>query len=169
MINRLFSKALALGLGLVSLAWFAAAGAAPQTDDVPYAADLAQEAQVSQAGPAPLLILFTAPKCAYCEQVRREFLIPMLRNPEYANKVIIRQVEMQGNIKLLDFTGKSTTHGQFAKQQRVMLTPTVKLFDANGNLLTEPLVGLTTPDFYGAYLDRAIDEARAKIRSQARP
>jgi len=31
--------------------------------------------------------------------------------------------------------------------------------------LTEPLVGLSTPDFYGSYLDQAIEAALAKVRS----
>ncbi|MDP2784718.1 MAG: thioredoxin family protein [Sulfurimicrobium sp.] len=169
MINRLFSKALALCLGLASLAWIAAAGAAARADELAFASDLTREAAISQTRQIPVLILFTAPNCAYCEQVKQEFLLPMQRNPEYADKVIFRQVDMQSQRKLVDFSGNVTTHARFCKQHKIKLTPTIKLFDAAGNSLIEPLVGLSTPDFYGAYLDAAIDQALEKIRSPTRP
>lgn len=156
---------MALGLGLASLACFGLAGAA---DEIPAAQDLSSEAAISRAGQLPVLILFTAENCAYCERVKREFLLPMQRNPEYADRVIMRQIEYRSRSRLVDFSGKITTAAQFSRQQKVRLTPTIKLFDAEGNVLTEPLVGLTTPDYYGAYLDRAIDEALAKIRVPSR-
>lgn len=169
MINRFFSRLVALGLGLGSLAWIAVAGAAGQGDSIPYAADLAREAESCKIRQLPMLVLFTAPNCAYCERVRQEFLLPMQRNPGYADKVVFRQVDMRSNNKLLDFSGNATTYARFARLHKIVLTPTIKLFDADGNSLTEPLVGLSTPDFYGVYLDRAIDEALAKIRSGAKP
>lgn len=169
MINRLFSKAVALGLGLAILAWIAAAGAAARADELAFASDLTREAAISQTRRIPVLILFTAPNCAYCERVKQEFLLPMQRNPEYANKLIFLQVDLHSQRKLVDFSGNATTHARFCKQHKIKLTPTIKLFDAAGNSLTEPLVGLSTPDFYGAYLDAAIDQALGKIRSPARP
>ena len=57
-----------------------------------------------------------------------------------------------------------TTQAQFAMRYRVQMVPTVMLFDAQGNVLATPLVGLTTVDFYGGYLDQAIDEAVSKVR-----
>ena len=167
-IKRLFSKVMAFCLGLASLAWISLAGAAGQVDEILSAADLSSEAVVSRARQMPILILFTSPNCAYCERVKQEFLLPMQRNPEYADKVIMRQIEYRGQNRLVDFSGKATTAAQFSRQHKVRLTPTIKLFDAEGRSLTEPLVGLTTPDYYGAFLDRAIDEALAKIRTSNR-
>lgn len=169
MINRLFSKALALCLGLASLAWIAAEGAAAGGNELAFASDLTREAQISQTRQIPVLILFTTPDCAYCERVKQEFLLPLQRNSEYADKLIIRQIGLRSQRKLVGFTGKETTQAQFGKQHKIKLTPTIMLFDAAGNSLTEPLVGLSTPDFYGVYLDAAIDQALGKIRSPARP
>lgn len=168
MIKRLFSKAVALGLGLASLAWIATAGAAPQDDELRFAVDLTRDAAEARTKQVPILILFVAPNCPYCERVKREFLLPMQRNPEYANKVIFRQLFQKSRSTLLDFDGKTTSHSLFAKQHQIKFTPTVKLFDADGGALTDPLVGLSTPDFYGAYLDASIDEALGKIRSPIR-
>jgi thioredoxin-related protein len=167
-IKRLFSKVVATSLGLASLAWFSMAGAANPLDEILSATDLTREASVAQNRQVPILILFTSPKCAYCERVKQEFLLPMQRNPEYADKVILRQIEFQDRTRLVDFSGKITTPARFSRQQKVWLTPTVKLFDAAGHSLADPLVGLTTPDFYGVYLDRAIDEALTKIRAPSK-
>jgi thioredoxin-related protein len=148
------------------LAWFTVSWAHAQSDvEVPWARDLAVEAQASQAKRLPLLVLFTSPGCPYCERVMQEFLLPMQRNPEYRNKVVMRQVDIGSSMQLRDFGGLATTHAQFSAQHKIKLVPTIKLFDASGRELTQPIVGLLTPDFYGGYLDQAIDEALARLRS----
>lgn len=150
----------------VILTWFAMGWAQAQGDaDVPVARDLATESQAAQVKQLPVLVLFMSPRCPYCDRVLKEFLLPMQHNPEYGTKVIMRQVVIDSDAKLLDFNGHATTHAQFAALNRIKLVPTIKMFDARGRELTEPLVGLLTPDFYGAYLDQIIDEAHAKVRS----
>ena len=162
-IDRFFLRTAALGLGLLSLAWLTPASVAAPVGDIPFARDIGQDARAAQAKGAPLLVMFTAENCPYCERVRQEFLLPMVRHSEYGEKVVVRQIEVRGREKLLDFAGQPTTHGQFAKRYKIKLTPTIQLFDAAGHELTEPLIGLTTPDFYGVYLERAVDEAVEKI------
>lgn len=147
------------------LAWFAAAGVhAESTVQVPFVQDFAREAKAAEAKGVPLLVLFSRADCHFCDQVLEEFLLPMQRNPEYRSKVIMLQVQIGGSAPLRDFSGKLTTHGRFARDHRIQLAPTITLFDARGNELTEPLVGLTTPDYYGGFLDQRIDEALAKVR-----
>jgi thioredoxin-related protein len=152
----------------VILAWFAAAGVqAESAVQVPFAQDFAREAKAAEAKKVPILVLFSRPDCRYCDQVLEEFLLPMQRNPEYRTKVIMLQVQVGGNAPLRDFAGKRTTHGRFARDHRVQLAPTIALFDAGGKELTEPLIGLTTPDYYGGFLDQRIDQALAKVRAKA--
>ena len=45
------------------------------------------------------------------------------------------------------------------------LIPTLILVDHNGRKLTQRMVGLTTPELYGGYLDDAIDQAQARYRA----
>jgi len=150
----------------VILTWFAMTCAQAQGDaDVLVARDLAAESQVAQAKRMPVMVLFMSPQCPYCEQVLKEFLLPMQHNPGYRDKVVMRQIVIDSNAKLIDFAGHTTTHAQFAAQNKIKLVPTIKMFDARGRELTEPLVGLLTPDFYGSYLDQIIDEALAKVRN----
>lgn len=151
------------------LAWFTIAWAHAQSNvEVPWARDLAAEAHATQSKRQPLLVMFTSPGCSYCERVMQEFLLPMQRNPEYRNKLAMRQVNIGSSAQLRNFGGLATTHAQFAAQHKIKLVPTIKLFDASGRELAQPLVGLLTPDFYGGYLDQAIDEALARLRSGTR-
>ena len=67
--------------------------------------------------------------------------------------------------KVVDFKGDATTHRKLAATYRVKLTPTIWFVDGDGNVLHKPIVGLTTPDYYGYYLDRAIEESLKKVRA----
>lgn len=139
--------------------------AAHGTREVPYATDLAAVGAEAREKKVAVLLMFGTPSCPFCLRLLDEFLIPMTRNPEYGGKVIMRQVELNGSRALRDFSGRATTHGRFARQQGIRFAPTVALFAPDGAPLGEPLVGLSTPDYYGAFLDRAIDEALAKLRT----
>jgi thioredoxin-related protein len=126
--------------------------------------DFQAEAKVAQAKKVPILVLYMSPHCPYCERVLQEFLLPMGRNADYDKKVVMRQIDIGSNAKLRDFSGKLTTQSQFAGAHKVRLVPTVAFYDASGREVADPIVGLLTPDFYGGYLDSAIDDGLAKIR-----
>lgn len=141
-----------------ALARAADATPAPHGTGLPRATDLRRHA----AG-VPLLILFSRADCAWCERVRRDWLVPMAKDPSWQARVRIVQVDVDSDAPLTDFAGERTRHAAFARQQGMKFTPTVALFDARGRLLGEPLVGLSLPDYYGIYLERAIDAANAAL------
>ena len=148
------------------LTWFACACAQAQDHaEIPLVHDFTLEAKTAQAREVPILVMFGRRNCAFCDQLLNEFLVPMQHNPEYDSKVIMRQIDTGSSAKLRLFSGKNTTHARFAKANKIHLTPTIKLFDAEGHELTEPLIGLSTPDYYGGFLDQRIDEALAKVRA----
>lgn len=157
---------LANGLLVIILAWFTAAGAHAQDKaEIPLARDFTLEAANARTKNVPILVMFSRHDCTFCAQVLQEFLLPMRRNAEYESRVIMRRVDVGSSAPLRTFSGKATTHARFAREHRIRLTPTIKLFDAQGHELTEPLIGLTTPDYYGGFLDQRIDEALAKMRA----
>lgn len=137
---------------------------AAHTEDLATVQDFRIEAKESQQKKAPILVLFMSPYCPYCETVLQDFLLPMQRNPEYQNKVILRQLDIYNKDKLIDFKGKITTPLGFANQAKVWAVPTVILFDSEGRELKN-ITGLLTVDFYRAYLDEAIDAAEALIKA----
>lgn len=113
---------------------------------------------------APVLLLVMSKTCIYCERVLREFLLPMQRNPEYAGKAILRQIDIASKNRLIDFDGKATTQAAYAKAHKVLAVPTVLLLDDRGNELAR-ITGLSSVDFYQAYLDNAINDSQEKIKA----
>ena len=157
---------LANGLLAIILAWFTAAGVyAADSAEVPIAHNLAADAQEAKASGVPIMLVFGSRNCPFCLVLNRDFLQPMRRNAEYDAKVIMRMVDVGSSAPLRLFSGKATTHARFSRENGIKLTPTIKLFDAEGRELTEPLIGLSTPDYYGGFLDQRIDQALAKVRA----
>ncbi len=166
---RLLGAIWRLGVLAAILAWFAGGvPAALDAEGVPLARDLQADGALAREKRLPLLVMFGTPSCPYCKLVLNDFLLPMSRNTDYQAKVIMREVEINSGRALVDFSGKLITHKQFAKAHRIKLAPTVVMFDADGQVLGEPMVGVSTPDYYGAFLDRAIDEALESVQAASR-
>ena len=128
--------------------------------------DLQQDAELSRQQKLPILIAFTASYCDYCEIVKEEFLKPMLRNDAYRDKVLIREMVLDSYSSVRDFSGKNISPDTLASRYRAYLTPTVVLLGPDGAEIAERLRGITTVDYYGGFLDDAIDTARAKLQEQ---
>ncbi|HYP67958.1 MAG TPA: thioredoxin fold domain-containing protein [Thiobacillaceae bacterium] len=140
------------------------ATAAGEVKDVPHSRDLKADSKLAATHLAPLMVVFTSPGCHYCAKVKSEYLIPMLRDAAYKDKVVIRQVQVGSDTVLNGFDGKKLTEGQFAAGLNVFMVPTVKVFDAKGREVAKAIVGLLTEDFYQGYLDMAIEEGSQNIR-----
>jgi thioredoxin-related protein len=134
--------------------------------DVPYARDLQQDAAAARAVQGVVLLVFVGAHCTYCETALNDFLIPMSGNADYLSRVVMRRIESTGFRDLRDFSGRKVSHRKFAGDYGVRLNPTVMVFDSEGRALAKPVVGITTPDYYGVYLDQAIDQGVAKVRSR---
>jgi thioredoxin-related protein len=133
-------------------------------EGVPYARNLQLDGELADKKNGVVLVVFSGEYCGYCEQVLNEFLIPMSRNPEYQNKLVMRRVDNTGFTTVKGFDGAVEDHRKFTSEHGIRMVPTVMLFDKNGKQLGKPLVGLTTVDYYGYYLDQAIDAALAQVR-----
>jgi thioredoxin-related protein len=132
--------------------------------DLPMARNLQKDGKDATDREAVVLVAFVGEKCRYCDTVVNEFLVPMTHNPDYQRKVVMRRVETSSPQSLKDFSGNAASHREFAGQHGVRMVPTIMLFDDKGRVLAKPLVGLTTVDYYGMYLDEAIDTALGKLR-----
>jgi hypothetical protein len=73
---------------------------------------------------------------------------------------VMRELHMDRATPLVDFAGRRTTSADFSKQMQAQFAPTVMFHGPTGGQLAEPIVGFRLADFYGAYLDRAIEESR---------
>lgn len=124
------------------------------------------QALASQAGKEkkPVVVLFEAQGCPYCQRVMHEYLEPMAKNAEYRAKVRIVRLDTGSAAPLTDFQGHKTTPADFARIYQARLTPTVIVFTPDGKPASSPLVGFNNPDYYGFYLDKAIDAGVEKTR-----
>ena len=112
----------------------------------------------------PLLLAFRADYCTYCRQLESEYLIPMLKSPDYNERIIIRSFSLGEVETITDFNGDTVVADVFAAKHGATLTPTLVFLDSTGKAVAEPLLGYNSPDFYGAYLESAIDTAHAAVQ-----
>lgn len=151
-------------IGAAMLAW-AALGCAAPGPDIPPAQDLRHDAEEARRAGVPLVLFYSSPSCPYCITVREEFLLPLQRQ-RGGPAALMRRVDVDSDAAALDFDGRPTTHAEFARRRHVGMVPTLGFYGWEGTQLAEPIVGLLTPDFYGAYVDRAIAEARARLEKK---
>lgn len=141
-------------------------GAAPGLAQLLPADDLAQVAAEARAKRVPVLIAFMQQSCPYCAIARRDHLLPLQANPQWRERVLIREVQTDRSTPLRDFAGTATTHRAFARSHDVRKVPTLMVFDADGKPVGPPLTGLLTQDFYQLYIEQAIEGGLAKMRGR---
>lgn len=163
-VARRSARILAWLLALPALAALAAPQAAPLAA-VPDAGSFAADAQTARERRVPILVFYTREDCPWCAYARRNHLNALANGEANAQRVLVREIDVGGDRPLTDFSGRTTTHAKFARARRVKLTPTLDFLDDRGMRLVEPIVGVRLPDYYGTYIDRAIEESLAKLRS----
>ncbi len=131
------------------------------------ATDLKADAIESAKRGVPIVILYSLPGCPHCEVVRRSHLTPM--SNETPSRAIIRQLNLQSTAPLRDFEGVMTTHRDFIDQQKIKFAPVVAFYNPAGQRLGDALIGTMLPDFYGAYLEDGLSEARKRLVQPVTP
>lgn len=141
----------------------------PPFHALPDARDFNADAAESRAQKMPILVFFTAADCPYCAIVREDYLEPMFSRGTYRRQILFRVVHVDSDDRLRDFSGRESSHADFAQAQGARLTPNIKLYDANGRELVPGLLGLSTRDFFAGYLEQAIADAVIKLRGVSAP
>lgn len=154
-------------LAVVMLAVAVAAGAgyaaSDQADEMIRAVDLRHEAGLARERNLVLMIEFSSEYCAYCRKLESLFLLPMQRNADYEQKVLIRSVSLDSYETVIDFDGNSIDTREFAARYDVSLTPTLVFVDSEGVEVSDKLVGIWSEDYYGWFIDNRIAQARANF------
>jgi len=132
--------------------------------DFPLAADLKLDAEASARKHAPIMVFYMSDNCAYCTEVNDLYLRPMQKSGVYKGRLILRTVNIGSVTSLRGFNGELVEHERFAESQGVNFTPVIKIYDHRGRELVPEIAGYTTPDFYGAYLEAAIDQSITRLR-----
>lgn len=97
--------------------------------------DFTEELQTAkEEGKKAIFVFFEMDECPFCHRMKTT----ILNEPEvqaYFKKHFKRyQLDIEGDIEMVDFQGKVTTQKDFAfKQHRVRATPVMAFFDLSGN------------------------------------
>ena len=112
----------------------------------------------------PVLLLFTAEDCDYCDALRSFYLEPMIRSGKYASSILFRQLYIEDYRYLRDKNGQLMGGDQVALKYDVDVTPTILFLDADGNELAERIVGLSGADYFDKLLNTHISLARTQFQ-----
>ena len=185
--NRLKESAVALLIAFSANApgLFARQAWASTTDSsLPSPRALRPLLQIAADEKLPLIVFFSLKGCAWCERLRREQLLGMLpgiaargiqliefdmqdtrhfdETPALVNE---RQAATTASKTIQSPISSSQSAAALAQQLKVRVAPTVVFLGPQGEI-AERLVGYNSPDFYSAYLDERIEQARAALAKQ---
>jgi thioredoxin-related protein len=133
------------------------------------ASNLHRESLEAERGCKPLLLEFAAISCSYCHLLEAEVLNPTLLNRDYDRRVLMRKLMVDNATRLTDFDGTGQVSAeQLASRYKVYVTPTLLFVDSRGREIAERMVGVTPLEFYGGYLDMALDASVDTLRAQRR-
>lgn len=144
---------------LVSLPVGRALQAAPVA--LPRARSLRDEVALALTGGQPLLVMVSLDGCPFCKIARENYLAPLQQQG-----VPWVQVDMRSSARLLDFDGAMRTHDELVRAWKIRLAPTVLFFGPLGRELAPRLVGGSQSDYYGAYLDQRLAQARTVLATR---
>jgi thioredoxin-related protein len=153
-IQRRHLLTLAAGSALVP-----AAHAAPV--QLPVAQSLADELRQALATGNPLLVMVSLEGCPFCRIARENYLGPL----HARNGLPVVQVDMRSKQVLRNFQGAALTHDEWIRSMNVKVAPTVLFFGRGGVELVERMTGGYIADFYGAYLDDRLRQAKGLLAS----
>ena len=167
MKNFLQQKLGKFGIAAAILACAFAATAAQQFPPIDIADDFVTIGKLAATRKAPIMLVFTRPECPFCNRAKKEHLQALRVSQNFGAKIIMREiVAADEKTALRDFDGHTTTHGEFARRYDVRSVPTVLVVDPQGKALADPIIGLTSTDFYDLYLEQAIDAGRLALRQR---
>ena len=138
-------------------------GAARPVSSLPAASELGRDGRLAIQRGVPIVILFSLPGCSYCETVRRNYLLPLMREGAGSQRPLVRETDLSSVAPLRGF-GKGASSGKaLAANYKIRVAPTVIVVDGRGALLAPPLEGGDISGMYGAYLDNVLATARSAL------
>jgi thioredoxin-related protein len=105
---------------------------------------------------SPILVIFSADTCGYCEKLKQEVINPLAADPKEERKLLIREFDINAGGKMIDFNGESIRSRQFKQRYGIFATPTLQILDADGHQLSDPLVGYNSANAYRKLLQASL-------------
>ena len=126
---------------------------------LPHTQSLRDSVQAAVKSGQPLIVMVSLPNCPFCKVVRENYLMELS-----AHTVPVVQVDFKSAQPLQDFDGIEWTQDQWIKSRHIHMAPTLLFLGDKAKEVAPRLEGVTSWDFYGAYLDERIEQARTAIQ-----
>lgn len=87
-------------------------------------------------GKKGIFLFFEMDDCPWCARMKATILNQSGVQDFYRAHYLVYNVDVKGDVSMVDFAGKSTTEKAFALENRVRATPTMLFVDTTGKILT---------------------------------
>lgn len=117
----------------------------------------------------PIMLLFGAEWCEYCELLVEQVFDPMVLGGLYDGKVVhMRHVGVDQDKPIKDWNGNLIKKDKFAYNLDADLTPTVLFLDGSGNEIAPRIVGIQEVTMYTNVIHRSLNLAYLTMGSKMR-
>ena len=127
-------------------------------------ADLSQLSALAKAERKLIMLEISASYCEFCRKLEENIIKPMLRSGDYEEDVLIRRFEIDRFAALKDFNGLPVSNDELAKRWSIQVTPTLIFLNSQNQEVSDRIIGVNSLDYFGSYVDDAIDNGLAAIR-----
>jgi thioredoxin-related protein len=131
----------------------------PETAAIPELNSFADVAVSARNTGRPILVEFSTPWCRYCEALEQQVLKPLLLHGKYREQIIVKKLNVNTYSSVVGFDGKQYGTDEISRMYNVDLYPTLVFFDADGDEVSQRIVGITVLEYLGDELDKAIEKA----------
>jgi thioredoxin-related protein len=95
----------------------------------------AELAEARKAGKQGMLLVYQMDDCPYCERMKKDILSRTDVQKWYGERFAAYTIDIKGATELVDFKGRKTTEGRYAREALVRGTPTLDFYDIRGQLV----------------------------------
>jgi thioredoxin-related protein len=124
----------------------------------------------SFAAGRPMVVMFSLRGCPWCDALRREHFTGLIAAQQRLG-ILAVEIDMTDSHAFASpqqtptpASLRADSPRELSRHYRVRLAPTVLFLGPDGEV-AERLVGYGSPDFFGAYLDQRIAQARSALRA----
>lgn len=136
---------------------------------LPLAVDLEKTAHTAAKFNIPVVIFYTATWCNYCKKLEENIIHPLLQTTDIESYAEFRQVIMdKSHWMMKDFAGNDIEMKTYAPTQKVKVAPTTLVYNSKGELIAEPILGLTLEEFYPGNLEKVINQGLKALGNEKR-
>ena len=117
----------------------------------------------SRKNRVPVVIMVDQEDCPYCYRVENEYFAAIFANGELSDQALFGKISIDYGETIVVEGGEAISTREFLDEYNPDFTPTILFLDDKKKELVDKIIGLTTPDFYGYYLEAANREAYKKL------